>query len=133
MKHRDKKRASSEGIRKFKTMRSSHVALKLLRDRALRLTATFNQMNAPSEQLRSKKEPHCAWFFRRDVGQDLRMQETFSCSCNGALRARGQVLESGGTCPFISWQSLSVKALLTCHCKKPKGLLLSNHHIYSVF
>ena len=72
MKHRDKERASSEWISKFKTLSSSHVALKLLRDRAPRLTATCNQMNAPCEQLRSKKDPHGAWFIRRDVGQDLR-------------------------------------------------------------
>ena len=103
MKHRDKKRASSERISNFKTMSSSHVSLKLLRDRALRLTATCNQMNASCEQLRSKKEPHCAWSIRGDVGQDLRMQETSSCSCNGAFLARGQVLESAKTCRFITW------------------------------
>ena len=102
-------------------MRSSHVALKLLRDQAPRVTATCNQMNALSQQLRSKKDPHCALSIRRDVGQDLRMQETFSCSCNGALLARVQVLESARTCRFIAWQSLSFKTLLTCHCNEAKA------------
>ena len=121
MNHRDKKKASSEWISKFKTLSSSHVALKLLRDRAPRLTATCNKMNALSEQLRSKKDPHGASSIRRDVGHDLRMQETFPCSRNGALLARGQVLESAGTSPFIAREILSVKTLLTCHCNEAKG------------
>ena len=58
MKHRYKKRASSEGISKFKTVSSSDVTLKLLRDRTSRLTATCSKMNGPCEQLRSKKDPN---------------------------------------------------------------------------
>ena len=42
-------------------------------------------MNAPSKQLQSMNAAHCAWLIRRDAGQGLRMLETFSCSCYGAL------------------------------------------------
>ena len=39
------------------------------------LNATCNQMNAPCEQLRSKKVPHCAWSIQRNVGHVLRISE----------------------------------------------------------
>ena len=106
----DKYRPSSEAISKLSTMSSSHAELKLLRHRTPRLIAPCNQMNPPCEQLRSKKDLHCAWSIRRDVGHDLRMQEIFPCKCNGELLARGQVHKSAGAFPFIAWQSLSVKA-----------------------
>ena len=35
----------------------------------MRLTATWNQMNAPCEKLRSKKSPPFSWLIPRDIGQ----------------------------------------------------------------
>ena len=75
--------------------------LKLLRKGAARRTATWSQMNAPCKQLRSMKGPQCAWSIRRDVGQGLRMLETFPCSCYGLPLARAQVLESTRACLFM--------------------------------
>ena len=57
--------------------------------------------NAPCKQLRSMKGPQCAWSIRQDVGQGLRMLETFPCSCYGLPLARAQVLESTRACPFM--------------------------------
>ena len=94
-------------ISKLETMSVFHVELKWFRDRAARLTATCNQIDAPCEQLPSKKAPDCAWSIQQDVGQGLRMQETFSCSYYGALLATQQVLKSVGI-----WRILALLRLL---------------------
>ena len=60
-------------------------ALKILNDQAVNLTAICNHMNAPCDQLRSKKGRHYAWSTRRDVSQRLRMQGTIPSSCCVAL------------------------------------------------
>ena len=60
-------------ISKLETMSIIYVEVKWLRGRAARLTTTCKQMNAPCEQLRTMKAPHCTWSIRRDVGQGLRM------------------------------------------------------------
>ena len=78
-------------------------------------------MNQLCEKMRSKKDPHCAWSIRRDVGWSLRKEEAFLCSCYCTLLARGQILESTGTCPFIPCRSLSVKAVLKCLWDGTKG------------
>ena len=110
-------------------MNTIHVALKFIRDPAARLTETCNQVHALCEQLRSKKDRHCAWSIQQDVIQALRMQKAIPCSWYGALLVRGQVLESAGTCPFLACRSLSAKV---CGME-PKASLMSNNSIYSVF
>ena len=102
------KRPTSEGISKLQRMSTIHVALKtlkLLRDRAARLTATCNQMNAQCVQFQSKKDPHCVCSIQRDVEQGLCMYETFPCSCYDPFLTRGEVFYSAGTCLFISSES----------------------------
>ena len=76
-------------------------ALKILNDQAANLTAICNHMNAPCEQLRSKKGRHYAWSTRRDVSQRLRMQGAIPSSCYVALLVKGQVLELTLAYPFI--------------------------------
>ena len=85
--------------------------LTLLRERAVRLTVTCSQMNAPLEQLRSIKGPQCACSIRRDVGQGLCMLETFPSRCYGAPLASGQVLESADACLFMSFPNFSREEL----------------------
>ena len=58
-------------------------------------------MNALCQQVRNLKGPQCPWHIRRDVGQGLRMLETFPSSCYGELLARGQVLVLAWACLFM--------------------------------
>ena len=92
--HQEKEILTSEEILKLERNNLIYVEVKWLRDRAARLTATWNWKNAPCEQLRSMKAPHCAWSIRGDVGQSLRMYQTFPWSCYGAFPASWQVLKS---------------------------------------
>ena len=115
-------RTNSEASSKVETLSIIDAAQKFFRHPAARLPAACNQMNAPCKQLRNKKVLQCAWSLRLDVGQGLLMQETFPCSCYGALLTRGQVLLSAGAGPFIfftevwhveSSLQISVEAFLT--------------------
>ena len=117
-----KLRTNLEASSKVETLTIIDAGQKIFRDRTARFNAACNQMNAPLKQLRSKKLPQCAWSIRRDVGQGLRMQETFHCGCYVALVARGQVLQTAGAWRFIfftevwhveSSLQISVKAFLT--------------------
>ena len=94
-------RTNLEASSKVETLSIFNAAQKFFRERTARLNAACNQMNAPLKQLRSKKLPQCVWTIRRDVGQGLRMQETFHCGCYGVLLARGQALQMAGACRFI--------------------------------
>ena len=94
-------RNNPEASSKVETLSIIDAAQKFFRDRTATLNAACNHMNALLKQLQSKKLPQCAWSIRRDVGQGLRMQQAFPCSCYGALVVRGQVLQKGGACRFL--------------------------------
>ena len=96
-----KTRNNPEASSKVETLSIIDAAQKFFRDRTATLNAACNQMNALLKQIQSKKLPQCAWSIRRDVGQGLRMQQAFPCSCYGALVVRGQVLQKGGACRFL--------------------------------
>ena len=85
--------------------------LTLVRERPAMLIATCSQMNAPVEQLRSMKCPQCASSIWWDIGQALRMLETFPCCCYGARLPREPVLESAWACLFMSFQNFCAEEL----------------------
>ena len=85
-------------------------------DQVASLTATCNQMNAPCEQLRSKKVPHWTSPTPRDVGQVLRKKKTVPCSCYGALLSKEQFLETAqspiyGFLAFFTHRGISTNLL----------------------
>ena len=94
-------RNNPEASSKVETLSIIDAAQKFFRGRTATLNAACNHMNALLKQLQNKKLPQCAWSIRRDVGQGLRMQQAFPCSCYGALVVRGQVLQTGGACRFL--------------------------------
>ena len=128
-------RNNPEASSKVETLSIIDAAQKFFRDRTATLNAACNHMNALLKQLQSKKLPQCAWSIRRDVGQGLRMQQAFSCSCYGALVVRGQVLQTGGACRFLffvevwhidSLLQISVKAFLKDVWNRAKGFTFVN-------
>ena len=74
-------------------------------------------MDAPCDQLQSKKVSHCAWSICRDVDQVLRNQKSFRCSCYGALQARGQFIESAQSPIYVFFGRFTHRALARKICQ----------------
>ena len=98
-------------------------------------------MNAPCEQVNSKKVSDCAWSIRGDVGQVSRKRKTFSCSCKGNFWPGGSS-SSWLSRPFIILLDvsrievlleISVKVFLTCLCNRAKGNTFLKSPYFVVF
>ena len=74
-------------------------------------------MNASVQHLQSMKDPQCARSIPRDVGQGLRMLDTFPCRCYGAPLARWQTPQSARACLFMSFPNFCTEELARNLCQ----------------